>query len=68
VSFTASTRGRYSLIGLTPGRYTVMFASGCGATGYATQWWHHATSAVTATVITVKADAVSTGIDATMTP
>ncbi len=67
VSVTASTAGRYSLIGLTPGRYTVEFSSGCGAAGYATQWWHHAPSAAKATVITVRANAISKGIDAMMT-
>jgi hypothetical protein len=46
-SFTASAAGRYSLTGLLPGRYTVEFRSGCGATGYATQWWHGAASATT---------------------
>jgi hypothetical protein len=66
VSFTSSTADRYSLIGLTPGLYTVKFSSGCGASGYATQWWHHKPSAATATVITVRADTTRTGIDATM--
>jgi hypothetical protein len=64
VSFTVSSSGRYSLIGLSPGRYAVQFSAGCGASGYATQWWHHAPSATGATVIIVRADAVRAGIDA----
>lgn len=66
VSVTASARGGYSLTGLAPGRYTVRFAAGCGAAGYATQWWRGARSAAAATVITVRADAVVTGISARM--
>jgi hypothetical protein len=67
VSVTASTAGRYALIGLAPGRYTVEFSSGCGTAGYAIQWWRHAPSAAKATVITVRANTISRGIDATMT-
>jgi hypothetical protein len=66
ISVTASARGGYSLTGLAPGRYTVRFAAGCGAAGYATQWWRGARSAAAATVITVRADAVVTGISARM--
>ncbi|MGH3406913.1 MAG: carboxypeptidase-like regulatory domain-containing protein, partial [Streptosporangiaceae bacterium] len=66
VSVTASTAGRYSLIGLRPGRYKVDFSSGCGTVGYAAQWWHHAASAAKATVITVRPNTISKGIDARM--
>jgi hypothetical protein len=59
--------GDYSLIDLLPGRYRVKFSSGCGATGYQTQWWHDASSARQATVITVTAEHVTTGISATLT-
>ena len=52
---------------MNPGRYTVEFSSGCGTAGYAAQWWHHAPSAAKATVITVRANRISKGIDATMT-
>lgn len=65
-SFTTTARGSYSLTGLTPGTYTVEFSSGCGATGYATQWWNDKSSAGSATVITVKAGSVTTGIDAAL--
>ena len=42
--------------GLAPGRYRVRFSSGCGASGYATQWWKDAGSAGPATVVTIRAD------------
>jgi hypothetical protein len=43
----------YTLADLPPGRYKVRFSSGCGAAGYAAQWWRHKTSQKTATVIQV---------------
>lgn len=58
--------GGYRLGDLTPGRYRVEFSSGCGAAGYATQWWKNASSAATATIITVTADATVTGISAAL--
>jgi hypothetical protein len=58
--------GGYTLGDLTPGRYRVEFSSGCGAAGYATQWWKNASSAAAATVITVAADTTVTGISAAM--
>jgi hypothetical protein len=45
----------------------VEFSSGCGATGFAAQWWDGKSSAGSATVITIKAGAVTTGIDAALT-
>jgi Carboxypeptidase regulatory-like domain len=65
-SFTASANGGYSFDGLIPGQYTVQFSSGCGAVGYAAQWWEDAASAATATVLSVQANTVSTGIDAAL--
>jgi len=56
--------GRYALVGLLPGKYTVMFSVGCGDTGFRTQWWRHAGSAADATVITVSASGTVTGINA----
>jgi len=56
--------GTYTLVGLQPGKYTVMFSVGCGDAGYLTQWWHHSESASGATVITVSANGTVTGIDA----
>jgi hypothetical protein len=61
-----SQGGGYSLIDLQPGRYRVEFTSGCGATGYRTQWWRDASSKRTATVITVSADHVVSGVDASL--
>jgi hypothetical protein len=61
-----SRDGSYSLIDLQPGGYRVEFTSGCGATGYRAQWWRHAGSASKATVITVPATQVVSGIDATL--
>jgi hypothetical protein len=67
VPVIAVTRsGRYSVIDLTPGRYRVEFSSGCGASGYVTQWWKNAGSKSTATIITVPASTVKTGIDAVL--
>ncbi|MGH3399829.1 MAG: carboxypeptidase-like regulatory domain-containing protein, partial [Streptosporangiaceae bacterium] len=65
-SFTVTGAGRYSLIGLAPGRYRVRFSSGCGASGYATQWWKDAGSAARATIVTVRASGISSGINAAL--
>jgi hypothetical protein len=61
-----SKSGSFSLAGLLPGRYKVEFSSGCGATGYLTQWWKDVSSRQAATVINVSAAHSVTGIDATM--
>jgi hypothetical protein len=58
--------GGYTLGDLTPGRYRVEFSSGCGAVGYATQWWKNAGSAAAAAIIPVAADATVTGISAAL--
>jgi hypothetical protein len=64
-SLAATVRdGGYALTGIVPGRYRVEFSSGCGATGYATQWWRDAASAGAATEITVVPAAVTSGISA----
>lgn len=59
--------GGYTLTALMPGRYKVEFSSGCGASGFATQWWDNAGSAKSAKVITV-GFAPITGISATLRP
>jgi Carboxypeptidase regulatory-like domain len=66
-SFAATAGGRYAMTGLIPGTYTVEFSSGCGATGYARQWWHDATSAARATIVTVRPGVITTGISAALT-
>ncbi|MGN6678996.1 MAG: carboxypeptidase regulatory-like domain-containing protein [Streptosporangiaceae bacterium] len=58
--------GSYSLLEVQPGRYKLKFSTGCGDSGFKTQWWQNATSRATATVITVGADAAVTGIDAVL--
>jgi Carboxypeptidase regulatory-like domain len=58
--------GEYALIDLPPGRYRIEFSSGCGATGYRSQWWQDARSAGAATVIQVAAGQVVVGIGATL--
>lgn len=59
--------GGYTLTTLMPGRYKVEFSSGCGASGFVTQWWDNAGSARSAKVITV-GFAPITGISATLRP
>ena len=61
-----SHAGQYSLGDMLPGNYKVKFSSGCGATGYQTQWWQDASSASSATVVTVSPNGDVTGIDATL--
>jgi hypothetical protein len=65
-SFTVTGGGRYSLIGLAPGRYLVRFSSGCGASGYATQWWKNAGSAARATIVAVRASGTTSGVNAAL--
>jgi hypothetical protein len=55
--------GSYRLAGLWPGRYQLEFSSGCGGSGFASQWWSGANSAKTAKVITVKYAEI-TGVNA----
>ena len=59
-----SRPGGYALADLLPGRYKVEFSSGCGATGYASQWWKDASSQAAAKVITVVAGQDVSGISA----
>ncbi len=61
-----SRAGGYTLTDLTPGQYMVEFSAGCGASGYARQWWQDASSAASATAVSVQADQVVSGISATM--
>jgi hypothetical protein len=61
-----TTAGTYSIGGLLPGSYRVRFASGCGASGYRTQWWKDASSPRLATIIRVKAGSSIAGINASL--
>jgi hypothetical protein len=60
--------GTYTLVDLPPGHYKVQFSTGCGDSGFATQWWNNAPSAQTATSISVSAAATVTGINAALQP
>ncbi len=62
----AISSGSYVLTGLVPGKYTVEFSTGCGASGFHPQWWHNASSAAKATVITVPASTTVANINATL--
>lgn len=62
-----TTSGSYSLLEVQPGKYKVKFSTGCGDTGFKTQWWQNAPSAATATVITVNPGTTVPGIDAALT-
>jgi hypothetical protein len=66
VAVTGATGG-YTLADLLPGDYKVRFSSGCGATGYATQWYNDVTSQTAATPIPVGAGQTQSPIDATLT-
>lgn len=57
--------GRYRLLDLPPGKYKIEFSTGCGDTGFVTQWWESATSAGSAKVITI-GNVELGGIDATL--
>jgi hypothetical protein len=64
--YTVSRSGTYALTRLPPGKYLVKFTSGCGASGYAAQWWQNANSQTAAAPVTVKPGSVTHGIDAAM--
>ncbi len=58
--------GTYSLIGLAPSNYRVRFSSGCGASGYLTQWWNDRASAAKANTVTVTAATTTTDVNASL--
>ena len=64
VAVTSATG--YTLADILPGQYKVRFSSGCGVTGYATQWYQGAASEAAANVITVVANQTASGISATL--
>jgi len=61
-----TTATGYTLGDILPGQYKVRFSSGCGATGYATQWYQGVASETAATVITVVANQATPSISATL--
>ena len=65
---TSRANGGYVIGDLQPGLYKVRFTTGCGASGYATRWYNHASTQRGARVIRVRAAAVTSGIDATLPP
>ena len=64
IAITTSS-GAYTLTDVAAGRYKVEFSAGCGDTGFATQWWNNASSAASASVITVAFTSIP-GINATL--
>jgi hypothetical protein len=58
--------GSYTLAGVIPGHYRVEFSSGCGATGYAGQWWANTALRANATIIAVSPATTTTSINAAM--
>jgi hypothetical protein len=58
--------GSYSISDLPAGRYRVQFSSGCGASGYKTQWYRDKPTAKTARLVLVKAGTATSGISATL--
>ncbi len=65
IAITAAN-GSYQVGTLSPGSYLVKFSSGCGAKGYVTQWYDNATTAATATSVTVSRGAAVSGVDASL--
>jgi hypothetical protein len=63
---TSGVHGRYRLAGMLPGSYRVEFSANCGTSGYATTWWHDATSAATATIVHVPAGVTRSALNATL--
>jgi hypothetical protein len=66
---STDAHGKYTISGLTPGRYKVEFADpSCsdGAVGLGTQWYDNAADSGSATLITVTAGATASAINATL--
>jgi hypothetical protein len=63
---STSSNGSYTISGLAPGSYYVMFATGCGSgsQNWASQWWKDAPNESMATPVPVKAGKTTSGIDA----
>ncbi len=63
-----TSNGGYQIRDLAPGRYLAEFSSGCGLTGYATQWYKGQATRSTANPVTVTSGAITPGISAALTP
>jgi hypothetical protein len=61
----ATADGKYSLAGLTPGRYRVEFSTLClfSAGGFAPQWFDHKATSAHATPVGVSSGKITAGID-----
>jgi hypothetical protein len=66
VTGITTSGGRYAIGDLAPGRYRVRFASGCGVSGWRTQWWQGMSAPAVASTVTVTPGLVTNGINATM--
>ena len=58
--------GSYEIAGLDAGPYRVEFSSGCGASGYAAQWWDGAVSRAKAQPVPVQPGATTGDISAVL--
>jgi Carboxypeptidase regulatory-like domain len=58
--------GGYEIAGLEAGSYRVEFSSGCGASGYAAQWWDSAVSRAKSQPVLVQPGATTSGISAVL--
>ncbi|HUB41330.1 MAG TPA: carboxypeptidase regulatory-like domain-containing protein [Streptosporangiaceae bacterium] len=56
--------GSYSISDLPAGGYKVQFSSGCGASGYKTQWYRGKSTSKTATLVSVTAGTTTSSISA----
>lgn len=62
---TTDQYGNYTIAGLTPGPYRILFQS-AEADNFGTAWWHNATSSSTATVVELGTGQAIVGIDAAL--
>lgn len=68
-SATTNAEGKYSIIALPTGRYTVNYSGGCGNRGsYAPQFYRGQANAGSATPVSATAGQTTPGIDAVMQP
>jgi hypothetical protein len=63
-----SADGSYQIGFLGSGSYLVRFSSGCGGSGYATQWWDGVASATGAAPVSVAAGTATPDVNAVLAP